>query len=63
MYSPVVFALCQLAAEAPYSLLCAVCFFLLFYFPAGFSTDPSRAGYQFLMIVSVSSSAPLELDD
>lgn len=33
MYSQVVFALAQLAAEVPYSILCAVAFFLLFYFP------------------------------
>jgi hypothetical protein len=29
MYSPVVFALSQLAAEMPYSILCSVMFFLL----------------------------------
>ena len=54
MYSPTVFALTQLAAEAPYSILCATVFFLLFYFPVGFNFDSSRAGYQFLMIMSVS---------
>lgn len=29
MYSPYVFALSQLAAETPYSILCSVVFFLL----------------------------------
>jgi len=29
MYSPYVFALSQLAAEVPYSILCSVVFFLL----------------------------------
>jgi ABC-type multidrug transport system permease subunit len=31
MYSPIVFALTQLAAETPYSILCAVGYFVLFY--------------------------------
>lgn len=33
MYSSVVFSIAQLTAEMPYSVLCAVVFFLLFYFP------------------------------
>ena len=36
MYSQIVFALGQLMAEMPYSVLCAVVFFLLFYYPMGF---------------------------
>ena len=69
MYSQIVFALGQLAAEMPYSILCAVVFYLLvrgsstpvavsltscsvqFYFPMGFNMDPSRAGYQFFVIL------------
>ena len=51
MYSPVVFALSQLAAEVPYSIICAFAFWVLFYFPAGFNFAPSRAGYQFLMML------------
>jgi ATP-binding cassette, subfamily G (WHITE), member 2, SNQ2 len=31
MYSPVVFALTQLTAETPYSILCALGYFILFY--------------------------------
>ncbi|GAA5926233.1 hypothetical protein JCM3775_000963 [Rhodotorula graminis] len=49
MYSPVVFALSQLAAEMPYSLLCSVVFFLLIYYPAGFNMESTRAGYAFAM--------------
>ncbi|KAG9100824.1 hypothetical protein FRC06_003645 [Ceratobasidium sp. 370] len=51
MYSQIAFALGQLMAEMPYSLLCAVVYYLLFYFPAGFQTAPSRAGYQFFMLL------------
>ncbi|QRV86840.1 ABC-2 type transporter [Ceratobasidium sp. AG-Ba] len=51
MYSQIVFALGQLMAEMPYSVLCAVAYFLLFYFPAGFQTASDRAGYHFFMIL------------
>lgn len=53
MYSPTVFALAQLAAEVPYSFLCALIFYLLYYFPMGFNYSPSRAGYQYIMILVV----------
>ncbi|KDN40294.1 hypothetical protein RSAG8_08204, partial [Rhizoctonia solani AG-8 WAC10335] len=52
MYSEFAFALGQLMAEMPYSLLCAVTYFLLFYYPAGFQYAPDRAGYQFLMFLA-----------
>lgn len=51
MYSPVVFAISQLAAETPASILCAVVFFLLLYYPAGFNMETNRAGYAFAMIL------------
>ncbi|KAG9089211.1 hypothetical protein FS749_001533 [Ceratobasidium sp. UAMH 11750] len=51
MYSQIVFALGQLMAEMPYSVLCAVVYFLLFYFPAGFQSAPDRAGYHFFLIL------------
>ncbi|KAG8718374.1 hypothetical protein FRC09_012757 [Ceratobasidium sp. 395] len=51
MYSQIVFALGQLMAEMPYSVLCAVVYFLLFYFPAGFQSASDRAGYHFLLIL------------
>ncbi|CEQ38617.1 SPOSA6832_00050, partial [Sporobolomyces salmonicolor] len=53
MYSPVVFALSQLAAEMPYSILCSVVFFLLLYFPMGFNFDNNRAGYAYAFIFLV----------
>ena len=45
------FALSMVLAEMPYSILCAVGFFLPLYYLPGFQSDPSRAGYQFLMIL------------
>lgn len=38
-------------AEMPYSLLCAVGFFLPLYYIPGFQNASDRAGYQFLMIL------------
>ncbi|CAE6385299.1 unnamed protein product [Rhizoctonia solani] len=52
MYSQIVFALGQLMAEMPYSIICAVTYFLLFYYPAGFNTASNRAGYHFFMILA-----------
>lgn len=52
MYSQPIFAIGQLAAEMPYSVLCAVVYFLLYYYPTGMNTDSSRAGYAFLMILT-----------
>ncbi|GAA5952195.1 hypothetical protein JCM10213_004061 [Rhodosporidiobolus nylandii] len=51
MYSPVTFALSQLAAEMPYSILCSVVFFLLLYYPMGFNMDSNRAGYAYAFIL------------
>jgi hypothetical protein len=34
-----------------YSVLCAVVYFLLFYYPTGFNTASDRAGYHFLMVL------------
>lgn len=45
------FALAMVLAEMPYSLLCAVCFFLPLYYIPGFQSASSRAGYQFFMIL------------
>ncbi|GAA5991262.1 hypothetical protein JCM10908_003228 [Rhodotorula pacifica] len=52
MYSPVVFALAQLASETPASILCSVVFFLLLYYPVGLNTSSNRAGYAFAMILT-----------
>ncbi|KAJ5919671.1 hypothetical protein N7454_009506 [Penicillium verhagenii] len=50
-YSQFAFALSMVLAEIPYSLLCAVCFFLPLYYIPGFQSESSRAGYQFLMVL------------
>lgn len=52
-YSPTVFAIAQLVAEIPYSILCSVVFFLLFYLPMNFNNSPDRAGFAFLVILTV----------
>lgn len=51
MYSSFTFATSMIIAEMPYSILCAVCFFLPLYYMPGFQMESSRAGYQFFMIL------------
>ncbi|CUS08831.1 unnamed protein product [Tuber aestivum] len=51
MYGQFAFASSMVVAELPYSIMCAVGFFVCLYFPPGFNPAPSRAGYQFLMIL------------
>ncbi|KAK4174446.1 putative ATP-binding transporter [Triangularia setosa] len=51
MYSSFVFASSLLIAEIPYSILCAVLFFLPLYYLPGLQPEPVRAGYQFLIIL------------
>jgi ABC-type multidrug transport system permease subunit len=48
MYSPVAFGIAQFLAEMPYSLVCAIVFFILWYFLVGFQSASDRAGYAFL---------------
>ncbi|KAF2235879.1 putative ABC transporter [Viridothelium virens] len=50
-YKPLPFALAMVLAEMPYSVLCAIGFFLPLYYLPGFQQMSSRAGYQFLMIL------------
>ncbi|KAJ5182549.1 hypothetical protein N7492_000165 [Penicillium capsulatum] len=50
-YSQFAFTLSMVLAEIPYSILCAVCFFLPLYYIPGFHTETSRAGYQFFMVL------------
>ena len=50
-YSQFAFALSMVIAELPYSILCAVCFFLPLYYLPGFQSATSRAGYQFFMVL------------
>ena len=51
MYSPTTFAVAMTLAELPYSIICAVVFFLPLYYIPGLQTESSRAGYQFLMVL------------
>ena len=51
MYSPVSFASAIVLAEMPYSILCAVAFFLPLYYMPGFQTESTRAGYQFFLVL------------
>ncbi|KAJ5145829.1 uncharacterized protein N7515_000393 [Penicillium bovifimosum] len=50
-YSQFAFTLSMIVAEIPYSLICAVTFFLPLYYIPGFQTASNRAGYQFLIIL------------
>jgi ATP-binding cassette subfamily G (WHITE) protein 2 (SNQ2) len=50
-YRQLPFALSMVLAEMPYSLLCAVGFFLPIYYIPGFNSESSRAGYTFFMIL------------
>lgn len=51
MYSSFTFATSVILAEMPYSIMCAVIFFIPLYYLPGFQSDSSRAGYQFFMIL------------
>ncbi|KAJ5688909.1 hypothetical protein N7462_003301 [Penicillium macrosclerotiorum] len=50
-YSQFAFSLSMVLAELPYSVLCAVCFFLPLYYIPAFQSASSRAGYQFFMVL------------
>ena len=50
-YKQFAFALSMVLAELPYSVLCAVGFFLPLYYMPGFQSASDRAGYQFLIIL------------
>ncbi|KAF2791825.1 hypothetical protein K505DRAFT_351045 [Melanomma pulvis-pyrius CBS 109.77] len=50
-YKTFPFALSMVIAELPYSILCAVCFFLPLYYIPGLQSQTSRAGYQFFIIL------------
>ncbi|KAN0117756.1 ABC-2 type transporter domain containing protein [Hyaloscypha variabilis] len=51
MYGQFAFASSLVVAELPYSILCAVGFFLPLYYMPGFQHASSRSGYQFLMVL------------
>jgi ABC-type multidrug transport system permease subunit len=50
-YKQFPFALSMVLAEMPYSILCAIGFFLPLYYLPGFQSASSRAGYQFFIIL------------
>ncbi|KAF2125515.1 hypothetical protein P153DRAFT_400322 [Dothidotthia symphoricarpi CBS 119687] len=50
-YKTFPFALSMVVAELPYSILCAVGFFLPLYYIPGLNSESSRAGYQFFIIL------------
>ena len=52
MYGQFAFASSLVVAEIPYSILCAVGFFLPLYYMPRFQSASSRAGYQFFMILT-----------
>ncbi|KAH8665800.1 ABC-2 type transporter-domain-containing protein [Tricladium varicosporioides] len=51
MYGQFAFASSLVVAEMPYSILCAVGFFLPIYYMPNFQHTSSRAGYQFFMVL------------
>jgi ABC-type multidrug transport system permease subunit len=50
-YKTFPFALAMVLAEMPYSILCAVCFFLPIYYIPGLNSASDRAGYQFFIVL------------
>ncbi|KXJ89816.1 ABC-2 type transporter-domain-containing protein [Microdochium bolleyi] len=51
MYSTFTFTTTMIVAEIPYSILCAVIFFLPIYYMPGFQYESSRAGLQFFFML------------
>lgn len=49
IYGWVAFATANIVSEIPAAIITSVIYFLLWYFPVGFPTDASSAGYVFLM--------------
>ncbi|PSK42723.1 ABC transporter G family member 21 [Elsinoe australis] len=50
-YKQFAFVISMVLAEMPYSVICAVGFFLPLYYIPGFQSSSSRAGYQFFIIL------------
>ncbi|KAF1943987.1 ABC transporter CDR4 [Clathrospora elynae] len=50
-YKTFPFALSMVVAEMPYSILCAVFFFIPLYYIPGLNSNSSRAGYQFFIVL------------
>ncbi|KAF2135661.1 uncharacterized protein K452DRAFT_322935 [Aplosporella prunicola CBS 121167] len=48
-YSWLCFVIPAIVIELPYAVFTSLVYWLLWYFPVGYPTEPSRAGYSFLM--------------
>ncbi|KAI0437784.1 ABC transporter PeaB1 [Xylaria telfairii] len=48
-YSWICFVVPSILIELPYAVITSTVYWLLWYFPVGYFTEPSRAGYSFLM--------------
>ncbi|KAI8460557.1 ABC-2 type transporter-domain-containing protein [Phakopsora pachyrhizi] len=53
MYAPAAFGIAQFLAEIPYSFLCAVFFYVIWYYVVSFQKASGRAGYSFFMVLLV----------
>ncbi|KAM5536016.1 hypothetical protein V8D89_010274 [Ganoderma adspersum] len=53
IYSPYVFAIAQLLGEMPYSLLCAVLYWVLMVFPMGFGQGTAGVGGEFFQLLVI----------
>ncbi|RPD82151.1 hypothetical protein L226DRAFT_497300 [Lentinus tigrinus ALCF2SS1-7] len=53
IYSPYVFAIGQLIGEMPYSLLCAVVYWVLMVFPMGFGQGSAGVGGEFFQLLVI----------
>ncbi|GME35985.1 uncharacterized protein K452DRAFT_322935 [Neofusicoccum parvum] len=49
-YSWIIFVVSAIIIELPYALITSLAYWLLWYFPVGYLTSPSRAGYSFLIL-------------
>jgi ATP-binding cassette subfamily G (WHITE) protein 2 (SNQ2) len=58
-YRRIPFAISMALAEVPYSLICAVAFYLLIHYLPNLQNAPSRAGYEFLVVLVVEFFAVL----
>ena len=51
MYMQPIFAIGQIVSEIPYSVLCMLVYFVLYYFPTHMQFASDRAGYAFFMVL------------
>ncbi|KAG0149123.1 hypothetical protein CROQUDRAFT_714111 [Cronartium quercuum f. sp. fusiforme G11] len=52
-YASEIFAISQFLSEIPYSILCSMCYFFLWYYLPGFPHESERSGYAFLFVFLV----------